>query len=108
MADPRFSTLVQETKGSGDNSTAAGGSHSILGAMQAAAVSSPAEAVKVVKDHLISKLSRKLLLSLDEFDEEEKSLAPYGIDSMIGAELRSWIFKEFKLDVLFPQLLGPT
>ncbi|EHK21941.1 uncharacterized protein TRIVIDRAFT_222611 [Trichoderma virens Gv29-8] len=30
-----------------------------------------------------------------------------GIDSMIGAELRNWIFKEYMIDVPFQQLLGP-
>lgn len=106
-ADPRFSTLVHDMKGSG-NESAAGGSQSILDVMQAAAASSPAEAVQVAKDHMIGKLSRMLMLGLDEFEDEEKSIAGYGVDSMIGAELRNWIFKEFKLDVPFQRLLGPT
>lgn len=49
-----------------------------------------------------------LLLGLDEFDDEAKDLAAYGLESMIGAELRNWIFGKFKLDMLFQQLLGPT
>ena len=32
----------------------------------------------------------------------------YGLDSMIGAEMRTWIFKEFGLDYPFQKLLAPT
>ncbi|KAK7757298.1 Reducing polyketide synthase dep5 [Diatrype stigma] len=53
-------------------------------------------------------LSRLLMVDLDEFTEEGRSVASYGIDSMIGAEFRNWIFRELALDIAFQQLLGPN
>lgn len=35
-------------------------------------------------------------------------IGSYGLDSMIGAEMRTWIFKEFGLDYPFQKLLAPT
>ena len=36
-----------------------------------------------------------------------KSVADYGLDSTIGAELRNWLLKEFTLDMPFQKLLAP-
>ena len=44
----------------------------------------------------------------DEFEPDTKRISSYGLDSMIGAELRNWIFKEFALDIPFQQLLGES
>ena len=49
-----------------------------------------------------------LMLDTVDIDPEVGSIASYGIDSMIGAELRNWIFKEYGMDVPFQQLLEPT
>ncbi|KAK1964696.1 hypothetical protein LY78DRAFT_659113 [Colletotrichum sublineola] len=49
-----------------------------------------------------------LLLDADAFGDLSQSVASYGIDSMIGAELRNWFFKDFGLDIPFQQLLGPS
>ncbi|KAF5540999.1 polyketide synthase [Fusarium mexicanum] len=64
----------------------------------------------LVRDHFVSKLARVLLLDPEEFSDESsgRSIASYGIDSMIGAELRNWIFKELGLDIAFQQLLSPS
>ena len=43
-----------------------------------------------------------------DFDFDGKSTAAYGLDSMIGAELRNWLSKEFVLDMGFHTLLAPT
>lgn len=48
------------------------------------------------------------MLPEESFDINNKSVASYGLDSMIGAELRSWLFKEFGLDIGFQTLLGQT
>ena len=46
--------------------------------------------------------------SVEDFDSDGKSIAAYGLDSMIGTELRNWPFKEFGLDMGFQTLLVPT
>lgn len=38
------------------------------------------------------------MLREDELELEERSIASYGLDSMIGTEMRTWLFKEFGLD----------
>ncbi|KAI8933449.1 hypothetical protein NX059_010063 [Plenodomus lindquistii] len=48
------------------------------------------------------------MLEPDVFEPEVLPIVDYGLDSMIGAELRSWIFKEYGLDIPFQQLLGPA
>ncbi|KAI0476274.1 hypothetical protein GGR56DRAFT_641949 [Xylariaceae sp. FL0804] len=53
-------------------------------------------------------MARMLLIGPEEFEVDVKSISDYGIDSMIGAELRNWIFKEYRMDVPFQQLLGPA
>ncbi|KAI1766894.1 putative polyketide synthase [Hypoxylon sp. FL1150] len=103
--DIRFSQVVHDMNSSAEDAAGAGG-QSILSAIKAAVT--PAEAVGAVTEHFIGKLARMLLLDPGEFDPDAKSIADYGIDSMIGAELRNWIFKEYRMDVPFQQLLGPT
>lgn len=48
-----------------------------------------------------------MLIDLAMFEDPTVPVAKYGLDSMIGAELRNWIFKEYALDIPFQQLLGP-
>ncbi|KAK2596504.1 hypothetical protein N8I77_013391 [Diaporthe amygdali] len=113
LQDARFSHAAHDInassgEGGGDGSGGGGSSaQSILATMKAAA--SPAEAVACASSHLADKLARMLMLDAGEFDEPDaRSIAAYGIDSMIGAELRGWIFREFRLDIPFQQLLAPT
>jgi hypothetical protein len=111
-ADPRFSTLVHFMNFYGGGNQR--GDHeagSILTRLKAAGAESPAKAVGLVRDHFITKLSRVLLIDETEFGDDNnvgRSIASYGVDSMIGAELRNWIFKELALDIAFQQLLSPS
>lgn len=94
--------------------------HSLLGSIQTSspgarggvssihAAKSPAEAVDLVTENFTNKLSRLLLIDLSMFGDPTVPVAKYGLDSMIGAELRNWIFKEYALDIPFQQLLGTT
>jgi acyl carrier protein len=66
----------------------------------------PAEAIDAVKAYLVQRLSRLLMIRVEEFQPETRSIASYGLDSMIGAEFRNWVFREFKVDIPFQQLLA--
>ncbi|KAI0468799.1 putative polyketide synthase [Xylaria cf. heliscus] len=101
--DRRFRSLVHQMKGAAGGASAGA---SVLSSMLAAPT--PLEAVQLARDHVVEKLSRMLLLDLDVFEGDGGSIASYGIDSMIGAELRNWLFKEFALDIPFQKLLAPT
>ncbi|CCF33226.1 hypothetical protein CH063_00138 [Colletotrichum higginsianum] len=110
-ADPRFSALVQAMQAcGGGNQGGADEAGSILTRVKVAGEESPAKAAGLVRDHFVAKLARVLLVDETEFGEEDsgRSIASYGIDSMIGAELRNWIFKELALDIAFQQLLSPS
>ncbi len=48
------------------------------------------------------------MIPVESFDTENASVGSYGLDSMIGAELRIWLFKELGLEIGFQVLLGPT
>lgn len=105
MHDRRFSALVNRINVSlGAESSSSGAS--VLASMKAAATAE--QAVQLARDHIVGKLSRMLLLELDVFEGDGGSIGSYGVDSMIGADLRNWIFKEFGVDMPFQQLLGPT
>lgn len=107
LEDKRLSQVVHDIKSAADDAAGGGaGGQSILSTIKSAR--SPGEAADAVVSHFIEKLARMLLLDHDAFEPEAKSIASYGIDSMIGAELRKWIFKEYKMDVPFQQLLAPT
>ncbi|OCL10070.1 putative polyketide synthase [Glonium stellatum] len=65
------------------------------------------EAVEAIAQHIIAQCGKILMLPPDNFDTEGSSIASYGVDSMIGVELRTWLFKELGLEIGFQTLLSP-
>ncbi|KAK2599085.1 hypothetical protein QQS21_005426 [Conoideocrella luteorostrata] len=104
--DARFSHIVRDMNSNADSTTSAADSLSILSLIDSAATID--EATSMVKKHFVEKLARMMMLAVDDVNPEIGSIASYGIDSMIGSELRNWIFREYRIDVPFQQLLGPT
>ncbi|KAH6616033.1 KR domain-containing protein [Chaetomium sp. MPI-SDFR-AT-0129] len=104
--DTRFRHVVHAMRGSDSAAASGGGDVSILAA--AASSSSPAEAVALIERHFVRKLATMLMMDEESFDVAVGSIASYGIDSMIGAELRNWIFREYRIDMPFQQLLAPS
>ncbi|KAJ5084495.1 hypothetical protein NUU61_009074 [Penicillium alfredii] len=49
-----------------------------------------------------------LMMSVEDFALEGSSVAGYGLDSMIGTELRNWLFKTFGLIIPFQELLSTS
>lgn len=103
-ADPRFCSVVSamSSSGAGEGSTG-----TVLGALKSGELTGE-EAKSAIAEHMAGKLCRMLMLDAADVRVDEGSIASYGIDSMIGAELRTWIFKELDLDVPFQQLLGAS
>jgi len=104
--DARFRTTVHSMSAGSNDCTGAGASQTILATIRSGELA-PAEAEQMVREQFVAKLARILMLGVEDFEEEGRSVASYGIDSMIGAELRNWIFKELGIDIPFQQLLGP-
>ena len=103
--DIRFNNLLA-TMQSGNGSAGISAGQSILSSITSS--TSYTAAIDIVTKHIIDKLARMLMLDVDSFERDSKSIADYGLDSMIGAEFRNWVFKEFGLDVPFQQLLAQT
>ncbi|MCJ1356960.1 MAG: hypothetical protein MMC33_006956 [Icmadophila ericetorum] len=64
--------------------------------------------VGVIAKHIAKRMSNILMIPVNDFELDGRSLGSYGLDSMIGAEMRTWIFKEFGFDYPFQKLLAPT
>lgn len=106
MEETRFRTAVTAMKKHLNARDATVSDDSIIATIQAAG--SMDEAVAAVSEHLMHRLAKMLCIDLAEFEPDHRSIASYGLDSMIGAELRNWIFRELKVEVPFQHLLGPT
>lgn len=107
IKDPRFRAILHTVKsGSSEGEAASGSGKSIVDAIQAC--SAPIDALAMVRTHMVEKLSRLLHRETEEFDNVGSSIADFGVDSMIGAELRNWVYREYAIDIAFQQLLGAT
>ncbi|KAL4895733.1 ketoacyl-synt-domain-containing protein [Aspergillus ambiguus] len=78
------------------------------GFLETVAGRSPEEAVEAVAQHIMAQCAKILLLPVEKFEMRGSSIASYGVDSMIGVELRTWLYKELGLEVGFQALLGGT
>ncbi|KAI1825276.1 hypothetical protein F4861DRAFT_538181 [Xylaria intraflava] len=76
--------------------------------LEAAREEGPDTAVGVIATHIMERMSGILMIPLEDFEVDGPSLGSYGLDSMIGTEMRSWLFKQFGLDYPFQKLLSRT
>lgn len=68
----------------------------------------PDAVIEAIARHIMKRYSAILMTDVEGCDFNGKFIAAYGLDSMIGAELRNWLFKESGLDISFQTLLAPT
>ncbi|KAI0855937.1 hypothetical protein F4860DRAFT_507101 [Xylaria cubensis] len=77
-------------------------------ALETAQTQGPEAVVTVIATRIIERMSGILMIPVNDFEVEGPSLGSYGLDSMVGTEMRSWLFKEFGLDYSFQKLLSKT
>ncbi|KAI1075939.1 lovastatin nonaketide synthase [Whalleya microplaca] len=65
-------------------------------------------ALQLTTQHIMEKCGAILMISPDSIDFDGKSPGAYGLDSMIGVELRNWLFKELRLKIAFTDLLSTS
>ncbi|KAK4992377.1 Type I Iterative PKS [Elasticomyces elasticus] len=63
--------------------------------------------VKAALASILRRFSNLILLQIDKIDIN-RSLSQFGMDSMLAAELRTWFYQAFKVDVPFLTLLAET
>lgn len=102
----RFKALTHILNSGRNGGDGKGSNKTMLSTIKSTATQ--AEAVKLVSDYFVEKLSRVLLIDSSGFGSNDRPIADYGLDSVIGADIRNWIFKELGLDIPFQQLLGPS
>ncbi|KAI0157190.1 putative polyketide synthase [Hypoxylon sp. FL1284] len=85
-----------------------GGDEGFAVAVEAASAEGPQAVIEVTARHISKRVSKILMLGDDDLELEGRSIASYGLDSMIGTEMRTWLFKEFGLDFPFQKLLAQT
>jgi hypothetical protein len=105
--DTRLSHVRHRIEGQQAPSSGSSGS-SFEKELQAATEQSLEAAYGVIADHIAKRVSGILMIPTEDFELDGPSIASYGLDSMIGAEMRTWIFKEFGVDYPFQELLAPT
>ncbi|KAI3326287.1 ketoacyl-synt-domain-containing protein [Xylariaceae sp. AK1471] len=76
--------------------------------LEAAQTKGPEAVVTVIAAHIMQRMSGILMIPVEDFEVDGPSLGSYGLDSMVGTEMRSWLFKEFGLDYSFQKLLSRT
>ncbi|KAI1145536.1 hypothetical protein F4825DRAFT_473895, partial [Nemania diffusa] len=77
-------------------------------ALETAQAQGPEAAVSVITTHIMERMSGILMIPIGDFEADGPSLGSYGLDSMVGTEMRTWLFKEFGLDYSFQKLLSKT
>ncbi|KAI1095495.1 hypothetical protein F5B19DRAFT_503698 [Rostrohypoxylon terebratum] len=70
-----------------------------------AAVKSAKEKALIIREAVSERLAKLLSVALDEI-VTDKPLSQYGLDSLVAAELRSWLIKTFSVDVTLLDLLS--
>jgi nucleoside-diphosphate-sugar epimerase len=105
--DSRFSTVTamikHMTRSSGPMTSSTGSM-----VMDIRTARSPDDTITKVMTCLRQRLARLLSIDEEEVVPENRSVASYGLDSMIGTEFRNWLFKEFGADVPYQKLLAPS
>ncbi|CAG7918788.1 unnamed protein product [Penicillium olsonii] len=108
LKDNRLRNLVAALGGGSEedvlNTEQSGGANT-RELLEAARTEGGETAVKsVILGLILARFSKLVLLPVQKIDPG-KSLAHYGMDSMISAELKSWAWKEFTVDLPFLGLL---
>lgn len=97
--DPRFASLVQSTQHLSAASLAANANNGTQGGVD--------DESDTAINRIHRKLARLLYIAVEDIDVL-RPIKSYGIDSMVAAELRKWLFNSFSTDVSLLNLLNPS
>lgn len=107
LSDPRSAVLSRSLRSTSQGSK--GGvetrGHGDLPPEVASALDAGVPLGDAVRAHVMRRFGSLVLIAFERVDAH-RPLDAYGMDSMVGAEFRSWFYKAFGVDVPFPELLG--
>ncbi|KAJ5204653.1 polyketide synthase [Penicillium cinerascens] len=66
------------------------------------------EVMDILGTHIMGRTARILGMQSDKFHMDGVSVARHGVDSMIGVELQTWLFKEFGVQISVQVLSNPN
>lgn len=101
--DPRFSHLVAGFHRLGKLESSGGGA----GGSPGIVVAGDDDDDGTLEDRVHKRVARLLYVATDDI-ERRRPIKNYGIDSMVAAELRNWLFKATGVNVPLLELLHPT
>jgi hypothetical protein len=104
LDDARFSVLTNALKRSSSSEATQGSGSQPPAIGEALAAKDDEALVGAIKDVVAKKLSNLILLPLDKLDSRT-ALSDFGMDSMLAAELRQFIFGATGADVPFLVLM---
>lgn len=110
LADPRaslFAAAFARSTNAADGADAAAGHGLPEVVAQALRDGSSASVLDVVRTIVTKKISNLILLPVEKL-EPEQHLGEFGLDSMLAAEFRTFIFKALEVDVPFMTLLAKS
>lgn len=110
LSDPRASLLATTIDGLSSTGDDALGAAGAISAELTQALTEAGESVPL-RDTVAALVGRRfgnLILIPAEKLDVKLPLSTYGMDSMLAAEFRSWVYRVFKADVPFLDLLSPT
>ncbi|KAK8112196.1 uncharacterized protein PG998_008653 [Apiospora kogelbergensis] len=101
--DPRFSHLIAGFHRLGKLESSGGGA----GGSPGIVVAGDDDENGTLEDRVHRRVARLLYVATDDI-ERRRPIKNYGIDSMVAAELRNWLFKATGVNVPLLELLHPT
>ncbi|KAI1196929.1 hypothetical protein F5X97DRAFT_199678 [Nemania serpens] len=104
----RATVEADAARGSGSEGQVGSQEQGFTAALEAAQAQGPEAALAIIEAHIMERMSGILMIPVGDFESDGPSLGSYGLDSMVGTELRTWLFKEFGLDYSFQKLLSKT
>ncbi|KAK7966938.1 polyketide synthase [Apiospora aurea] len=102
MLDPRSSVLAVAEQEAGGMSSG-GLSPAVIQAL--ASESGASTLVDAILRGVRKRFSSLILMPLDQIDDSQ-ALSQFGVDSMITAEFRTWIWTAFKVDIPFHDIMS--
>ena len=105
LNDPRAGVLARALDGQGDLSLK--NQDGNLPAEVAKALEDGFSLLDAITAHIKKRFGDLVLIPVEKVDVA-KPLNSYGMDSMIGAEFRTWFYQAFKVDIPFLELLSKS